>query len=144
GLDLDSVTWVLSGDEHVASYGPPRNVVAAPEGTTLLDLLLAGDLDAVVGAGIVHPDVVPLIPKPVDAGFASLRKHGLFPINHLVVVRDAVLAEYPDLPVALFEAFVQAKQRYVDELRTGLAETPQDKLLTRVIAETGADPLPYG
>ena len=26
GLDLDSVTWVPSGDEHVAAYVPPPNV----------------------------------------------------------------------------------------------------------------------
>src|SRR5581483_9764442 len=32
GLDLDRVTWVLSGDEHVAAYVPPRNVMPAAPG----------------------------------------------------------------------------------------------------------------
>jgi 4,5-dihydroxyphthalate decarboxylase len=144
GLDLDSVTWVLSGDEHVASYVPPANVVPAPEGRTLEELLLAGELEAVVGASITHPDVVPLVPDPEEAGMAVLRERGVFPINHLVVVRDDLLAEHPDLPVALFEAFAESKRRYVERLRHGLDETGQDRRLRRVLAATGRDPLPYG
>ena len=27
GVDLSTITWVLSGDEHVAEYVPPSNVV---------------------------------------------------------------------------------------------------------------------
>jgi 4,5-dihydroxyphthalate decarboxylase len=144
GLDLDSVTWVLSGDEHVATYVPPTNVVAAPEGRTLEELLLAGELDAVVGASIDHPDVVPLFPEPVESGAAALRERGIFPINHLVVVKDELLDRHPDVSVAVFEAFAEAKRRYVQKLREGLVETKQDRLLTRVLAETGCDPLPYG
>ncbi|HEX5512593.1 MAG TPA: hypothetical protein VFX41_12830 [Actinomycetales bacterium] len=144
GLDLDSVTWVLSGDEHVASYVPPANVVPAPGGRSLEEMLLDGDLQAVVGAAIDHPDVGPLIPDPEEAGFAQLRNQGIFPINHLVVVKDEVLTRQPDAAVALFEAFAEAKRRYVSELRQGLAATAQDRRLARVMAETGADPLPYG
>src|ERR687885_2884993 len=44
GVDLDSITWVLSGDEHVASYEPPPNVVSAPAGRTLDDMLASGEL----------------------------------------------------------------------------------------------------
>lgn len=144
GLDLDSVTWVLSGDEHVASYVPPANVVPAPEGRPLAELLLAGELDAVVGAAIDHPDVVPLIVDPEEAAMAALRERGVFPINHLIVVKDEVLGRHPDVSVALFEAFAESKRRYVDRLRDGLAETRQDRLLGRVLAATGRDPLPYG
>jgi 4,5-dihydroxyphthalate decarboxylase len=144
GLDLDSVTWVLSGDEHVASYVPPANVVPAPPGRTLEDLLLADELDAVVGAAIDHPDVVPLIADPQAAGIALLRERGIFPINHLIVVRDDLLAHHPDLSVALFDAFVEAKRRYVQQLGHGLAETRQDRLLGQVSEATGHDPLPYG
>lgn len=144
GLDLDSVTWVLSGDEHVATYVPPANVVPAPTDRTLEQLLLAGELDAVVGAAIDHPDVVPLFEDPEAAGLEVLRERGIFPINHLVVVRDDVLADHPDVSVALFEAFSEAKRRYVGLLRDGRTETKQDRLLATVMGITGADPLPYG
>ncbi|HEY0889085.1 MAG TPA: hypothetical protein VGE38_05675 [Nocardioides sp.] len=143
GLDLSSVTWVLSGDEHVATYVPPANVESAPEGRTLEELLLAGELDAVVNAGIENDAVVSLL--PADAAWDSLKETGFVPVNHLVVVRDDLIAEHPDLPVALFEAFAEAKRRYVARLQDGLAETKQDRNFQRFTEITGdADPLPYG
>lgn len=139
GLDLASVTWVRSGDEHVATYVPPANVVQAPEGTSLEELLLAGELDAVVGAGIDHPDVVPLL-----ATSPAWEQRRVFPINHLVVIRDDLVAEQPGLATAVFGAFAAAKSAYVARLRDGVQETRQDATLRRVMDATGADPLPYG
>src|SRR5881396_369712 len=37
GVDLDKITWVLSGDEHVAEYKPPANVVPIEKGKTIDD-----------------------------------------------------------------------------------------------------------
>lgn len=142
GVDLDSVTWLLSGDEHVAAYRPPPNVASA-EGD-LVELLLAGDLDAVIGVDSGHPDVVPLIPDAEEAAVAALLQRGLWPINHLLVVRDSLLREEPRLPAALFDAFTEAKRRYVDDLAAGHVEAPADRTYARVLAETGTDPLPYG
>ncbi|MFG1708566.1 hypothetical protein ACFLIM_35735 [Nonomuraea sp. M3C6] len=144
GLDLDSVTWVRSGDEHVADYRQPANVVSAPSGRTLIDLLKAGELDAVIGVDTDDPDVTPLIANPGQAGFAALRERGLYPINHLVVVKDDVLAAEPRIAAAVFEAFAESKRRYVERLRSGTVENASDRMYARVLAETGADPLPYG
>lgn len=147
GLDLDSVTWVLSGDEHVESYVAPPNVVPAPAGRDLGELLLAGELDAVVGAGLDLPGVVPLITDPVAAGLAALRDRGLYPINHLVVVADDVLARHPDVGPALVEAFAESKRRYVAQLRAGEIADPDgtDRTHAQVLEVTGwDDPLPYG
>lgn len=143
GLDLSSVTWVLSGDEHVATYAPPANVETAPEGRALEDLLLAGELDAVVNADIDNDAIVPLLPH--DAAWESLKETGFIPVNHLVVVRDQLLEANPGLATTLFEAFAEAKRRYVAQLQAGLAETRQDRNFARFTEITGrADPLPYG
>lgn len=139
GLDLSSVTWVRSGDEHVPTYTPPANVVQAPEGSTLEDLLVAGELDAVVGAKIDRPDVVPLLQTS-----PAWDRRRIFPINHLVVIRDDLVLSYPGLAAEVFIAFASAKTRYVGQLRDGLADTSQDRTLKRVMDTTGADPLPYG
>lgn len=144
GLDLDTVTWVRSGDEHVPHYRAPAHVVPAPDGATLEDLLLAGELDAVVGAGVDHPDVVPLIADADDVAAQQLRSRGVFPINHLVVVRDDLLDRHPELGPALFEAFAEAKRRYVAALSAAPPSGRQDRVLTRVREITGSDPLPYG
>lgn len=144
GVDLDSVTWVLSGDEHVAEYRPPANVVPMPAGGDLAAMLAEGDLAAAIG--IDAADTVPLIADPEEAGLAALRAGGVFPINHLVVVRDDVLAAHPSLAADVFTAFAEAKNRYVDRLRADAVPEPSayDRTYRRVLEVTGADPLPYG
>lgn len=144
GVDLSKVTWVLSGDEHVAEYRPPANVVPAPAGRTLEDMLLAGELAAANGVQMDSPDIKPLVPNAKEAGLAGLRGGGLYPINHTVVVKDELLAARPDLAADLFDAFVRAKRIYVDQLKAGIAEpSASDKTFASVMEITG-DPLPYG
>jgi len=144
GVDLGRVTWVLSGDEHVASYVPPANVEPARPGAELAEMLIDGEIDAVIGVDVDHPDVAPLIPDPEQAAIRALRERSFYPINHLVVVKDELLQRYPDLTRAVFDAFTEAKQRYVAQLREGVVSTDTDRLYARVLQTTGADPLPYG
>ena len=145
GVDLRKVTWVLSGDEHVAEYRPPANVVPAPEGRTLEEMLLAGDLAAANGVQMDSPEIKPLLPNAAEAGLAGMRAGGLYPINHTVVVKDDVLAAHPDLGADLFDACVRAKEVYVNRLKSGAVAQPTaaDKTFASVMAITG-DPLPYG
>ncbi|MDT7707177.1 MAG: hypothetical protein QOG20_2784 [Pseudonocardiales bacterium] len=146
GVDLDRVTWVLSGDEHVREYRPPANVVPVPDGDDLGDMLTSGRIAAAVGVDVEHPDVAPLIPDARAAGLRALQRDGVFPINHLVVVRDDVLEAHPDLAPDLFTAFAESKNRYVERLRAGEVTDPTatDRMYARVMETTGADPLPYG
>ena len=146
GVDLDKITWVLSGDEHVAEYRPPANVVPVEKGKKMADMLASGELAAAIGVETDHPDVKPLIPKPKEAGFEALRATGHYPINHLMVVKDDVLAANPALAADLFEAFARAKRLYVERLREGKIATPTvvDEMHKRVMDITGRDPLPYG
>jgi 4,5-dihydroxyphthalate decarboxylase len=146
GVDLNKVTWVPSGDEHVAEYRPPANVVPMRPGGHLPELVAAGALAAAVGVGPGPAGLVPLIPDAAEAGFAALRRRGHYPINHLVVVRDDLLAAHPDLALQVFEAFSRAKNTYVDRLRRDAIEdpVPADLMYRRVMEITGTDPLPYG
>jgi 4,5-dihydroxyphthalate decarboxylase len=123
GVDLDKVTWVCSGDEHVTEYRPPRNVVAN------------GDLseDVVIGADTDDP------PLLAEDGYGWLTTRGWYPINHCIVVRDDVLTD--QLAAELFAAFTEAKNRYVANL-TG--DTATDRMYRKVARITGRDPLPYG
>lgn len=146
GIDLDRITWVLSGDEHVAAYRPPPNVVPMPAGASLPELLTSGDLAAVIGVGSHRGSVGPLLPDAEEAGYDALRRRGHYPINHLVVVRDEVLATRPGIAADLFAAFAASKRRYVEQLRSSsiTAPTAADRMHERVMRITGSDPLPYG
>ncbi len=144
-VDLSRITWVLSGDEHVSQYRAPENVVPIGDGNDMADMLASGELAAAVGIDVDHPDVKPLIPNALEAGLAALRRRGHYPINHLVVVRDDLLAEHPEIATETFEAFAEAKRLYVDKLKAGAIENPTkaDEVHRRVMEITG-DPLPYG
>ncbi len=145
GVDLSRITWVLSGDEHVAEYQPPGNVVPIEPGKKLEDMLVSGDIPAAIGVQVESPEVKPLIPNAREAGFEALRKRGLYPINHTIVVKDELLRTHRDLAADIFNAFSEARRLYVERLASGRIEqpTPDDVFFRRVMDITG-DPLPYG
>jgi len=145
GVDLSKVTWVLSGDEHVAEYRPPANVVPLEKGRQMADMLAAGELAAAIGIEASSPVVKPLIPNALEAGLAALRRNGHYPINHTVVIRDELLEAHSALAADVFTAFAEAKRRYVERLKADRIERPTeaDEVHRRVM-EISGDPLPYG
>jgi 4,5-dihydroxyphthalate decarboxylase len=153
GVDLKRITWVLSGDEHVAEWQPPANVVPIEKGKKLEDLVVSGEIPAAIGVQIESPDVQPLIPNAKEAGFEALRERGLYPINHTVVVKDDLLSANPDLAADIFEAFAEAKRLYLKRLGAGPLDTARgrqidqpsnDDLFFKRVMEMTGDPLPYG
>ena len=144
GVDLEAVTWVLSGDEHVAEFVLPPNVVSSPN-DNLGEMLLSGEIDAAIGAGPVDsPDIQPLFAEPDDADAAWHRKTGVYPISHMVVVKDAQLGANPGLECELFEAFKTAKAQYIERLRSGDHPSQEDQDLLKMAGIVGEDPIPYG
>jgi 4,5-dihydroxyphthalate decarboxylase len=145
GVDLGKITWVLSGDEHVAEYKPPANVVPIEKGKNMEEMLASGELVAAIGVETKHPDVRPLIPNALEAGLSALRQRGHYPINHTVVIKDELIAKYPDLAADVFNAFAESKRIYLEQLKNGKIEKPTavDEVHKKVMAITG-DPLPYG
>jgi 4,5-dihydroxyphthalate decarboxylase len=145
GVDLSKITWVLSGDEHVAEYVPPKNVVLIEKGKKMADMLASGELVAAIGVDIDHPDVKPLIPNALEAGLAALKRNSHYPINHTVVIKDDLIAAHPGLAADVFNAFAESKRLYMERLKAGKVEKPTevDRVHQRVMEITG-DPLPYG
>ncbi|MEX0603483.1 MAG: ABC transporter substrate-binding protein [Marinobacter sp.] len=145
GVDLDKITWVLSGDEHVQSWQAPGNVIPLEDGKKIEDMLANGELPAAIGVSSDHPDVQPLIANATEVGLETLRTSGHYPINHLVVIRNDVLNKNPDVAVAVFNAFAESKRLYLEQLKAGSIEKPTaiDRLHSQV-SEVIGDPLPYG
>ncbi len=145
GVDLSKITWVLSGDEHVAEYRPPANVVPIEPGKKMEDMLTSGEFAAAIGVDVKSPDVQPLIPNALEAGLAALRRGGHYPINHTVVIKNELIAAHPQLAADVFDAFAASKRVYLDRLKAGQIAKPTevDALHKRVMEITG-DPLPYG
>ncbi len=145
GVDLSKITWVLSGDEHVQDYEPPPNVVPIEPGKTIEQMLGTGELAAAINIKTDDAKLEPLIPNALEAGIAAFKSRGHYPINHLIAVRDEVLDAHPGVAAAVFNAFAEAKNLYLERLREGRIKKPasEDQLHIRMM-EIAGDPLPYG
>ena len=161
GLDSAKVTWVVDDEEHVATLELPPNVVHAPPGKSLASMMANGELQAgftgPAGIGRAGPptgnweqggqapkEVYPeLIADAAKVETDWYRRTGIYPIHGTIVVKDAVLAKYPQVARALFDAFTAAKQPYLERLKAGVGSAPED-MRYRGFAPLMSDPLPYG
>lgn len=143
GVDLNSITWAPTGDEHVAEYKAPPNVDYSHSGTPIADLLLSGIPAAVGDIRVDSPQIQRLIPDARNAGFAYFRKTGVYPINHTLVAKDSVLKADSGLAQELFRAFQAAKTIYLAHLDAGENLSPADETAIAVKQVVG-DPFPFG
>jgi 4,5-dihydroxyphthalate decarboxylase len=143
GVDLNTITWAATGDEHVAEYQAPANVDYSHRGKKVTDLLRSGIGAAVGDIRVDPPDIKCLIPNARDAGFAYFRKTGVYPINHVLVIKDSLLADDPQLARVVFRTFQKAKKIYLAHLDAGknLSAADETAIATKLVV---GDPLSFG
>ena len=96
----------------------PTHVEDLTRDESLDEQLAQGKLAAAVGL-VAGDSTWSLITDPFAAGLAALKTKRFYPINHLVVVRDELLAELPDLAHQIFDAFSTSKNSYLSDLKSG-------------------------
>src|SRR6201994_3848427 len=84
GVDLNAIDWVTFEDAHVAAF--EDHTRPAPAGKQIVQMLLDGELDAILGEKVDDPDLKPLFADVAAEEKAWSAKHGVSPINHMVVV----------------------------------------------------------
>ncbi|WP_334384259.1 MULTISPECIES: ABC transporter substrate-binding protein [unclassified Bradyrhizobium] len=94
GVDLDSIEWVTFEEAHVAEFVDTTR--RAPAGKQIVQMLIDGELDAVLGEKSDHPDLKPLFADAAAEEKAWFGEHGAVPINHMVVVSRRLSEEHPD------------------------------------------------
>jgi 4,5-dihydroxyphthalate decarboxylase len=94
GVDLNSIQWVTFEDAHVAEFRD--TTVRAPQGKEIIRMLLDGELDAALGEKVDRPGVRPLFPDAAAEERSWFAKHGVLPINHMVVVSVKLSNEHPE------------------------------------------------
>lgn len=120
-VDLTRINWVMSGSE-TKPWAPGINVDPLPRGADLDAMLLSGELDAVI-----EPNVLPSITKR-DPRVRRLfrdwkteeqnyfRQTGIFPISHMVTLKQDFVDRHPEAPVALLKAYRQARDVAFDRI----------------------------
>ncbi len=94
GVDLNSIDWVTFEDAHVAEFKDTTK--RAPAGKQIVQMLVDGELDAVLGEKVEHPDLRPLFPDAEREEQSWFARHGVTPINHMVVVSEKLVESHPD------------------------------------------------
>jgi 4,5-dihydroxyphthalate decarboxylase len=95
GVDLDKVQWVTQEDAHVAEFKDPPGYERAAPGKNLLEMLLAGELDAAILADPLpnEPRLRSVIPDPASAALDWQARNKALQINHMVCVRNTLPPE---------------------------------------------------
>jgi 4,5-dihydroxyphthalate decarboxylase len=153
GLPHRQVTWVVERSEDVA-FTPPQDLrieMIAP-GKRLDVMLAEGEIPAMLSPEIPRlflqgdKRIVRLFPSYKDVELAYFRKTRIFPIMHVITIKQEIVDKYPWVATNLVKAFEEAKniayRRIANPrmvpiawVRTALEE--QEEVL-------GTDPWAYG
>lgn len=147
GIDTKKVQWVVTEDAHVAQYKEPSHVSYAPEGRKLEDMLVAGEIDVGIQLAIEPGgDIQPLLTEDEanEVGLRYFRRTGVYPIGHVMTIKDEVLAAHPEVATAMFRAFAASKDIYLGEVDSRDPQTGRDKQVIRNRELVGGDPFPMG
>lgn len=110
-IDPAKIHWVTFEDPHLAEYKDPAFVTRAPEGKTMVQMLIDGELDAaIVGDKLPDPRLAPLIEDADTAARKWAETHGGIPINHLMVVRSAIAASRPDVVKEIYRVLRESRR----------------------------------
>jgi 4,5-dihydroxyphthalate decarboxylase len=148
GVQWQDLRWVVSGKQRFATL--PGVTLETVDGDLEVQLIV-GKIDALLVPQTAD-DRKPagerklrsLIAEAQAAEEAYLDTFGIYPINHVVVIRSDALQRLPGLPRALCEAYEQAKARaYARQLGATLVPWGA-RHWKKVFDRFGGDPLPYG
>ncbi len=130
GIDLDNIEWVEGAINEPGGYGNPSvmpmlktiNKTPNSSGKSLSDLLETGEIQAIIGSNLPralgrHPDVVRLFPDYRAKEKDYFRRTRIFPIMHLVVIRNDIYENNPFVATSLYDAFCKAKDRAREKMR---------------------------
>jgi 4,5-dihydroxyphthalate decarboxylase len=122
GLDPKRVQW----------FAPPEAIeVVLPPGVALTRLTAEQDVDALLVAGkldaVIYPDVLPSVQRGApevrrlfedyrSAEQEFYRRTRLFPVSHLIILKDEVVREHPGAPLSLLQAFRRSRDLCFERL----------------------------
>jgi len=111
GVDLNNAHWIVQEGAHVAEYKDPPELERISMEHNLLNMLLAGEVDAVIYGADLPEDarLKTVIENPQDEAQKWFQRHGVVPINHMVVVKQSLVKEQPQVVKAVWEALRKGK-----------------------------------
>ena len=138
-VDLNSIDWVTFEDAHVAEFKDTTKRASA--GKQIVQMLVDGELDAILGEKVEHPDLKPLFADTAAEEKAWFAKHKLRPINHMVVVSQSLVGKHPEAVREVHRLLGESAKASPDSLRFSGDEIRRSlELITHYVAQQGLIP----
>jgi len=124
GVATEEIIWVTQRPEHLSFEGSGLKIESAPAGRAIADLLLKGEVEALIDPGAPlsilkdRDRVATLFADPRAESVAHFRRRGYYPLMHVTAIRPGIADEFPELPAYLLSSWEEAKA----ETRTALED----------------------
>jgi 4,5-dihydroxyphthalate decarboxylase len=116
GVPHKSIKWLSEIDEDVDFTPPPGLEITQVSGDkSIEDMLVDGEIDALFSPDLIRPltagdkRVGRLFPNYKQEEIAFYRNTGIFPIMHVVGLKQEIVERHPWVPINLYKAFQQSK-----------------------------------
>jgi len=116
GVPLNSIEWFAElGDDVDVKLPADLKLTRLPDNKSVETMLAEGELDAVLHSDLIKPflakdaRVARLFPDYKKEEMAYFKKIGIFPIMHVLGLRQALVEQHPWIAVNLFNALNEAK-----------------------------------
>jgi 4,5-dihydroxyphthalate decarboxylase len=117
GVPHKRIHWFKEVEEKIPWQAPPGlSIQKVPADKNIVDMLLTGELDAVIDPEVIQPiatkdpRVRRLFPNYRDLEIDYFKRTGIFPIMHTTAIKQEIVDKHPWLPQSLMEAFEKSKQ----------------------------------
>jgi 4,5-dihydroxyphthalate decarboxylase len=134
GVDLNAIDWITFEDAHVAEFVDTTK--RAPAGSQIVQMLVDGELDAILGEKVEHPDLKPLFADTREEEARWFAKHAVRPINHMVVVKQELSDRHPDIVPEVHRLLSEAASAVNARFRTAEMRRSLD-FITQYAAQQG-------
>jgi 4,5-dihydroxyphthalate decarboxylase len=112
GVDTSRVQWVTFEDAHVSEFRDPPGVERAGPDKDISKMVLEGELAAGIYGQALPQDkrFQSVIPEPEAAARQWHAKHGVVPINHMVVVTQDLARTQPETVAEVYRMLLAGKR----------------------------------
>ncbi len=129
-VDVGAIRWFVQVKDSFPHHDPKAHITYVDDKRSMVEALLAGDVDAIVtdisDTALFErletdPTVVRLFPEYPTTDLALYRETGIYPPMHLMVMSGKLDRDNPGLARRLYDAFVTAKTLAYDEIASDRA-----------------------
>ena len=118
-LHWSDINWVTGKNQR---FTPPEEASVEIIEGDLEQLVVEGSIDAFL-APVTKDEqnpyeerkLRPIFPDTEIEERKYLKKTGIYPLNHTIVIHNNTLLEHPSLPLTLFNAFCHSKEKFYKE-----------------------------